>query len=304
MKKLLLLSGFFFVISAAYCQTLFTYGNHAVSAKEFLKAYNKNKTPDADSTQAMRDYLDLYTKFKLKVQAAKDLHYDTIPALQADLQNFRSQIEENYLKDEKQVAKLVDEAFARSQKDIHVLHFFIAAEAKDSNKIVSEIYQQLKSGRKSAEQVIADASKESVSVQENDLGFITVFTLPYEYENIIYQLKPGQYSVPYHTKKGWHIFKNIEERHAVGKIKLAQILLAAPPNLDNQKALAKKLADSLYNALKNGSDFGTLAKDFSDDRMTYMNGGMMPEFGTAKYNGVFEKMAFSLREDGRNLPTL
>ena len=99
MKKLFLFSAFFFFISITYCQTLFTYGNHAVSKDEFLRAYNKNKTATANKEQAMRDYLDLYTKFKLKVQAAKDMHLDTLPSLQSDLQNFRTQIENNYLQD-------------------------------------------------------------------------------------------------------------------------------------------------------------------------------------------------------------
>ncbi len=32
--------------------------------------------------------------------------------------------------------------------------------------------------------------------------------------------------------------------------------------------------------------------------MTYMNGGIMPEFGVAKYDGGFERVAFSLKDDG------
>ena len=30
----------------------------------------------------------------------------------------------------------------------------------------------------------------------------------------------------------------------------------------------------------------------------YMNGGVMPEFGIAKYDGGFEDIAFSLKKDG------
>ena len=70
---------------------------------EFLRAYNKNKTATTNKEQAMKDYLDLYTKFKLKVQAAKDMQLDTLPSLQSDLQNFRAQIENNYLQDDKEV---------------------------------------------------------------------------------------------------------------------------------------------------------------------------------------------------------
>jgi hypothetical protein len=45
-----------------------------VTKDEFLRAYNKNKTPAVSREQALKDYLDLYIKFKLKVAAAKDIH--------------------------------------------------------------------------------------------------------------------------------------------------------------------------------------------------------------------------------------
>ncbi|MDQ2718279.1 MAG: peptidylprolyl isomerase [Bacteroidota bacterium] len=304
MKKLLAFFVFFSLISSAYCQTLFTYGNHSVSVNEFSKAFNKNKTATPDKAQSLRDYLDLYIKFKLKVQAAKDLHLDTLPSLQADLPNFRSQIEENYLKDDKEVNALINEAFSRSQKDMHVLDFFVPLnnlDSTDSIKAYNEInqfYQQLKNGKKDISAIIADVNKHGGSIRQNDLGFITVFTLPYEFENIIYGLKPGQSSAPYRSPKGWHIFKNVEERHAMGKIKLAQILFAVPENPNPQRSQTKKLADSIYSILKDGADFSKLAKEFSDDKMTYMNGGNMPEFGVSKYGGEFEREAFSLKKDG------
>ena len=51
-----------------FSQTLFTYGNTAVDKEEFLRAYNKNKTTSTDKEKALREYLDLYSKFKLKVK--------------------------------------------------------------------------------------------------------------------------------------------------------------------------------------------------------------------------------------------
>jgi peptidyl-prolyl cis-trans isomerase SurA len=300
MKKGILLLAFFSLLFPAYSQTLFTYGNHPVSKTEFLRAYNKNKTASFDERKALKEYLDLYTLFKLKVQAAKDLHFDTLPALQADLQNFRSQIEENYLKDDKRVDALMNEAFARSQKDIHVIDFFVEVPAGMDTikyfKAITEVSQALKSNE-SIKETLVKVNANGVNVFENDFGFITVFTLPYEFENVVYGLKPGQSSNPYRTKKGWHIFKNVAERHAVGKIKIAQILLAAPAGFIDERAKTKKLADSIYNALQHGADFGAMAKEFSNDRATYFNGGEMPEFGVAKYNPAFEKAAFSLTKD-------
>jgi len=303
MKKLFLVvvcSSFIFI---SHGQTLFTYGNHAVNADEFLTAFNKNKTTSTDSVQALRDYLDLYIKFKLKVQAAKDMHLDTLPSMKADLQNFRSQVQDNYLDDEKEVNRLVNEAFDRSQKDIHVVYYFVnnnqTSDSINEFKAIENFAKELRSDEDNEAASFAKANANTaIRIQKSDVGYITVFSLPYIFENIVYSLKPGESSLPVATKKGWYVFKNAGERKAVGKIAIAQILFAVPEGFGQQRSSTKKLADSVYNALKNGSDFATLAKQFSDDKNTYLNGGIMPEFGTAKYDSVFENHAFSLRNDG------
>jgi peptidyl-prolyl cis-trans isomerase SurA len=302
MKKLFLAvicSSFIFI---SHSQTLFTYGNHSVPADEFLTAFNKNKTASTDSVQALRDYLDLYIKFKLKVQAAKDMHLDTLPSMKADVQNFRSQIQDNYLDDEKEVNGLVNEAFDRSQKDIHVIYYLVNNNQTDSInefKAIDNFAKELRSNEDNEAAIFKNANSNSaIKIQKGDAGYITVFSLPYLFENIVYSLKPRESSLPVATKKGWYVFKNAGERKAVGNITIAQILFAVPEGFDQQRSATKKLADSVYNALMNGSDFATLAKQFSDDKNTYLNGGLMPEFGTAKYDSMFESHAFSLKKDG------
>ena len=300
MKKPLFLIVFSVFVFTSKSQILFSYGQHQVNTTEFLNAYNKNKTATTDNSQALRDYLDLYIKFKLKVQAARDMHLDTLPSLKAELQNFRSQIQDNYLKDEKEMNRLIDEAFARSQKDIHAVYYFVPFENTDTSnayKIIKEISRLLKNSKGKDDKALA-AINNSSSVQKDDLGFITVFSLPYDFENTVYKLEPGQSSAPYRTKRGWYIFKNEGERQAVGKISIAQILLAVPPGDNHQREITKKLADSIYKMLEDGGDFAALAKQFSDDKTTFLNGGLMPEFGTAKYDSVFENHAFSLHKDG------
>jgi peptidyl-prolyl cis-trans isomerase SurA len=303
MKKPLLVCVFTFLIYFSYSQTLFTYGVHPVSQTEFLQAYNKNKVDTANNPEALRNYLDLYIKFKLKVQEAKEMKLDTLPSLVADLQNFRNQIQDNYLTDQKELTKLDNQAFERSQKDIHAIYYFLPKsnnedslkEKKEANILATE----LKSTKTDEELIAKINAQNSAKVQKIDVGYITVFNLPYKFENIIYGLKTGQLSAPVSSKKGWYIFKNAGERKAVGKITIAQILFAVPQGAANQiKGQAKKLADSVYNALEKGSDFSTLAKKFSDDRTTFMTGGLMPEFGTAKYDSVFEDHAFSLKKNG------
>ncbi len=286
-------------------QTLFTYGNKTVSKAEFLRAYGKNDTGEKPTEQSYRDYLELYAKFKIKVQAARDLRLDTLASLKAELQNFRSQIAENFLNDEGSMNELIDEVFVRGQKDIRMAHIFVRIGKDDSatqiqraqNKI-DKAYEALK--QESFEQVAFEYSEDpAVKSDKGAIGWVTVFVLPYAVENIVYSTPVGQYSKPFRSASGFHIFKNIEERKAIGRLKAAQILLAVSPDgIKKQQDDVKAKTDSILTALQKGADFKSLALQFSSDNLSYQNGGELPEFGVGRYDAVFETAAFALQKDG------
>lgn len=286
----------------SFSQTIFTYGPNKVGKEDFLRAYNKNKNEKADQKTALKEYLDLFIKFKLKVRAALDLRLDTLPSQVAEYNNFRSQVEESYLNDEKTMEALVQEAFQRSQEDIHIAHLFIPVpDGADSINVLKEmntVNQKLREGE-SFENIVSFLNANGVASSTGDVGFITAFSLPYEYENIVYGLKPNTSSLPNRAKNGFHAFRRLESRKAAGKMKAEQILIALPADASaSQRAAAKKTADSVYAALKAGANFEEMAKAVSNDKMTYMTGGVMPEFGTGKYDPSFEAKAFALEING------
>ena len=306
MKKIYIAVLFVLAMPAIHAQTLFTFGSQSVSKEEFLKAYNKNKMPVADKEKALREYLDLYTKFKLKVKAAQEIHLDTLPQLKYDIQSFRGQVEDSYMNDEVGMSALVDEAFARSQKDLHVLHFYKEIDGKMAKedtqrvyKAMNELYEELSKGASDYDELVDEIAAKYMKVKASDLGYITAFTVPYEYENIIYNLKLGQSSKPYRSKNGLHVFRVIDERKSMGKFKIAQILLAFPPD-DNGDYFGtiRRKADSVYAKLMSGANFSEIAKLVSDDKLTYLTGGEMPEFGTGKFELPFEKEVIKLTKDG------
>lgn len=306
MKKLYLIAFFTAASATTFAQTLFTFGNTEVSKDEFLRAYNKNKIPAENKEKAIREYIDLYSKFKLKVKAAQDLRLDTLETLKDDVAAFRNQVQETYMTDDKGLSSLIDEAFARSQKDIHVIHFYAAVDARGSKddstlalKAINEALAQLKAGKTNYAEIADQASAKFYPVKSGDVGFVTAFTVPYQYENVIYSLKPGAVSAPIRTKNGYHIFKSVEERKSAGRWRVAQILLAFPPGADDaQKKALKATADSYYEQLIKGADFATMAKEHSEDKLTYLTGGEMPEFGTGKFDISFESEVFKLKKDG------
>lgn len=281
-------------------QTLFTYGPHKASAKEFLRAFEKNNQPDASKRkQAMKDYLDLYVNARLKIQEAYDRGYDTLPMLRSEMANLRGQIIEPYLTDPTAIDRFRSEAFARSQKDIHAAHIFIGFTNTDTTaarKKLEEVQKRLAKGEDF--QALAAQFSDDPSAKQNrgDLNYITVFTLPYTFENIIYSLRPGQVSTPYRSRAGYHLFKNLGERKALGKIRIEQVMLALPPNAGEADIKTKqRLADSLYQALQKGSSMAVLAAQYSNDLVSANANGRVPDITVGQYSADFEKFIADLQ---------
>lgn len=300
------------VIACSICfssmaQTLFTFGGQAVETKDFLRAYNKNNSQEvADRSKAMREYLQLYINSRLKIREAYERGYDKLPQIRAEVDNLRGQIIDHYLTDPGAIDRLTREAFTRSQKDIHAGHLFISIknnagiiDTMAAREKLDEAMKKLAKGEKFSSVVKEYSDEPGAKESGGDMGWITVFTLPYEFENVVYATTVGKNSKPYRSKIGYHVFRNMEERKALGKLKAAQILLAFPPEADEkQKAAIGRLADSIYLRLKKGDDFGRLASQFSNDYVSAANGGVVPDIAIGQFDPEFERLAWSLAKDG------
>src|ERR1700722_11317349 len=100
---------YLFFSTGLFSQTLFTVDGTAVTKEEFLKAFAKNNNGVAPTEKAYRDYLELFIRYKLKVKAAYAAQLDTLPAQRTELQNFRSQVADTYMKDQESLDRLVKE---------------------------------------------------------------------------------------------------------------------------------------------------------------------------------------------------
>ena len=295
------------IATSLSAQTLFTYADKSVSASEYTKAFNKvYPAPVTNKAKKIRDYLDLYINSKLKIHEATTRGYDSMPGFVEEYTALRNQVIENYMNDAQSLNTLVNEAFDRSQKDIKVQHIFIPyylnVNYSDSPVVklkMQEAYMELQSGKSFDDVALKFSADPAVAHNKGNLGYITVFSVPYQFENVIYNLAPGKFSAPYRSNSGYHIFKNLGERKAVGRIKVSQILIAVPPGSDStaKKKLAG-LADSIYNRLLKGDDFAKLATTFSNDVVSSASGGSMPEFGLGTFDPAFEAVAFSLTKNG------
>lgn len=299
MKRNLLLVLLLIIYHNSNAQTVFSYGTNQVSKQEFWRAFSKNNTGNV-SEQAIKEYLDLYIRFKLKVQAAKDARFDTLPNIKNDIASFRAQIINQYIQQQSFSKDLIKEAIERSRTEIEVAHIFVAFD-KDSSGAKTQIekaYKELQGGADFGKTAINYSNNNYVKAKSGYIGYVTVFSLPYDLENIAYELPAGSYSKPVAGSKGWHIFKVLGKRNSPGVMKAAHILFAIPDEASQEeRAAIKAKADSVYLLLKNGLSFETAALEYSNDRTSFATGGLLPEFTFSKYDAAFSKAAFGLKNN-------
>jgi peptidyl-prolyl cis-trans isomerase SurA len=109
-----------------------------------------------------------------------------------------------------------------------------------------------------AKQFSADSGSRE---QGGELGWFRRGRMVKEFEDVAFRLRPGDISPPVETEFGYHIIQ--VERVQPAEI-LARHVLIQPTISPAQLALAKRLADSVHDALAAGASFDTLARRYGD----------------------------------------
>jgi len=287
-------------------EILMTIGDKEITLEEFERIYNKNNSNVAETQQTPEEYLDLFINFKLKVLEAENLGMDTTEKFLNEFNNYKEQLAKPYLTDDETKERLMKEAYERMKYDVHVSHILLnmgnSISPEDTllryNRAL-EIRQRILDGEDFATVAKATSDDPSARMNGGDLGYFTVFTMVYPFETAAYNLEDGEISMPVRTRHGYHILKKHATRPAIGKIKVAHIYKAVPPNTppEEQKKLESRVM-AVYDSIKQGVSFGELAARHSDDRNSASRGGELPWFGTGRMIPEFEKQAFSLQKSG------
>ncbi len=302
----ILLFGILQSVTAQKDPVLFSVQNKPIHVSEFDYIYEKTNGEKADySKESLEEYLDLYVKFKLKVQRARDMQLDTIPALIKELNGYRRQLANSYLVDKEVTEKLVEEAYQRSLVEVDLSHIMVKmpnnpqpADTLMAYKKIMKAKAALDSG-KSFDLVANEYSEdENTKNKGGRLGFFGAIFRPgfYEMESAAYNLKPSKYSKPVRTAAGYHILKLNSKRPARGEVETAHILIRTETGKKDDQQVAT--IDSIYNLLKNGGNFDELASQLSQHQQTAQKGGYIGFVSTnSPVEESFKDEVFSLKAD-------
>ena len=316
MKKII-----FFTVLSFYSSLFFSQSNKfqdnivleingkPVYKSDFLQIYLKNNNNPKFDKKSIDEYLELYKKFKLKVNEAEALGYDTIVKLKKELEGYRKTLANSYLIDKEENTKLVEEAYSRLKTEIRASHILIKPKTSNPDDTV-KAYEFIKEIRKKALDgedfgLLARQYSEdpSVTLNNGDLGFFTAFQMVYPFEEAAYNLKINEVSNIIKTRFGYHLVKLTDERPARGIIKAAHIMIAVKKDAKYEEVeSARKKIDEIYQKLVSGEKFEDLANNYSDDPGSSDKGGKLPEFGSGTSTRMvseFEDQAFKLTQNGQ-----
>lgn len=264
--------------------------------KEFLKSIGQDPAaaPTActyEKRKALEDYVQLYVNFQVKLEDAYSMGLDTSSALCEELAVYRKELAAPFLIDSATMQSLLKEAYERNHYALHAAHILVpcreSASPEDTLKAYNhamELYNRaLKEDfYKVAQQEMHDQrindmdpmmreKANEVNPYEGDLGCFTVFDMVYPFESAAYSMNPGDIHTPVRSRYGYHVLKLFDRFEFYGKVQLAHIWVS------DKDANARGRVNAAYKLLKEGSDFGLVAKNNSDDNTTNKTGGIMPE---------------------------
>ena len=304
--------------SALDKKTLVTIGSEPVTVAEFTKVYQKNNAiTDTTYRESVKEYLDLFINFKLKVMEAEAMKMDTNAAFIKELDGYRTQLAKPYFIDESVNDALLQEAYDRMVKDVRASHILIMvgenATPEDTlaayNKILS-IREEVVTGKKTFTDAAMEYSddqsardREAVQGQSNfkpgnqgDLGYFTVFNMVYPFESAAYNTAVNEVSPPTRSRYGYHLVKVTDKRDAMGIAEVAHIFVAVRPEA-TEEDLARKTEkiNNIYQKLQEGITFEAAVAEYSEDKGSVQNQGKLSKFTSSRVVPQFVLVVDSLK---------
>lgn len=296
----------FSFVSTSKAQTLFTIDKEQVSVEEFLSIYKKNNNKADFSEKSLKEYLDLYSLFKMKLNEAKSKKIDTISNLDEEFKTYSNQLAQSYFVDKEYMNKIMQNLFERSKKDRKVAHILIKipqnAKPEDTLKAYNTLLE-LKNKIKSKDDFFKEAAEKSEDPNAKEtngvIGYINIFMTFPTFEDMAYNTPLLQISSIVKSPYGYHIILPIEEREARGKVSVAHIYTTDKTDEDKKNKKAEKKIFEAFKAIESKKiSFDSAVKKYTEDNASLNNGGVLPLFGINEMVSEFEENSFGLKEMG------
>ncbi len=169
----------------------------------------------------------------------------------------------------------------------------IKASEETKNKAlikINDIRREIEDGADFAE-LAKKYSDCTSSANGGDLGYFGKGMMVKEFEDVAFDLMPGEVSGVVETMFGYHIIKVTDKKE--DEVRASHILIQVTPT-DLDREATKMLMDKILQELRDGADFAEMAAKYSDDEETALNGGIIGNFPLDQYPDMFKEYLLDL----------
>lgn len=165
-----------------------------------------------------------------------------------------------------------------------------------AEKAAADTYQQLQQGADFARLAVSRSASEN-ALEGGDMGWRKAAQLPPPFDTQVRELAVGEVTQPVRTPPGFIILKLLDKRGGDTQVRdevhVRHILIK--PSQIRSEAESRRLIERLRDRIESGEDFAELARNFSEDPGSALNGGdlnwidpssLVPEFREVMANSA------------------
>ena len=146
MKKLLISLGVFACVTVC-AQTVsdsvvMTVAGKQVPLSEFIFIAEKNGEVDLSNTKSVKNYVELFKNFKLKVAEAESLGIDQTSSFKSELDGYRAQLIDSYMSDKEGEKAAARAVYDRGDYSVELTHILFRLPEKTVSKDTVAVYQE------------------------------------------------------------------------------------------------------------------------------------------------------------------
>ena len=200
---------------------------------------------------------------------------------------------------EQEIENFINSEEGKTQlaEQYNVQHILLSVKSGSTEKEIEEIevnanslISRLNDGE-NFEKLAASFSAGQNALEGGYLGWRTEAELPSLFAEVVTELKVGEIASPLRSGAGFHILKLIDKRGNTVKFldqTLARHILVQPSEIRTENQ-AEELINTIYERLASGEDFKQLARQYSEDPGTKMDGGELGWSNPGDYDPAFEQ---------------
>lgn len=278
--------------------------NGKISLLDFEKAYLKNsggvENAKKDSIEKLRNFLDLFAAYKLKLEDAKKRDFENNEELINELNAYKMQVGETFVLEKKLVQPFLENLYEGrkvTRKVSHIMIVPVDQTEEEARAFALELIDSLNNKGADFNEFVQKYSVDEPTKHVGGwVGYIAKGEVYPSFEKAIYNTEIGKVAdEPVKSAYGFHIIKVEKETPRTLSVRAAHILIKTADNLGvdiSEEALDK--ANEILARIKSGEDFSEFAKQYSEDEGSAPKGGDLGFFERRMMVPEFEEAAFGL----------